>query len=61
MTVINNLLLLKCEGNSTISKVKLQKLPDFSKRGVQNTVHKRKGLLEAPGKLKTTKKTTDRQ
>jgi hypothetical protein len=44
MTVINNFLLLKCEGNSTISTVKLQKASRLLKKRGPEHCPQKKGI-----------------
>jgi hypothetical protein len=52
MTVINNFLLLKCEGNSTISTVKLQKASTLLKKRGPEHCPQKKGIARGSRKTK---------
>ncbi len=56
MTVINNLLLLKCEGNNTISTVKLQKASRLLKKRGPEHCPQKKGIARGSRKTKNKEK-----
>jgi hypothetical protein len=56
MTVINNFLLLKCKGNSTISTVKLQKASRLLKKRGPEHCPQKKGIARGSRKTKNKEK-----